>query len=254
VRWDPAQYGRFAVERDRPFFDLIARIEATTPRHVVDVGCGEGHLTAALAQRWPDAIVEGIDSSAEMIAEATDVAGVTFSVAEAADWAHAEDVDVIVSNAALQWVPQHHQLMARWAVALPKDGWLAIQVPGNFNSLSHVLMRKLARDGPWAATLQDVVHDSDWVGTSDSYAEVLLDAGLSADVWETTYWHVLHGDDPVLEWIRGTALRPILAALSAAEADEFAAALAIKLREAYPPGAHGTMFPFRRVFAVGHKP
>jgi trans-aconitate 2-methyltransferase len=253
VRWDPAQYSRFAAERDRPFFDLTARIEATAPRHVVDVGCGQGHLTATLAQRWPSAIVEGIDSSAEMIADAADLAGVTFSVADAAAWRPADDVDVIVSNAALQWVPRHQELMARWASALPKDGWLAVQVPGNFDSPSHALMRRLAREGPWAATLHDVVRDSDSVGSPVSYATVLLDAGLRTEVWETTYVHVLHGDDPVLEWIRGTGLRPILAALSPPDAEEYAAQLAVKLREAYPPGPHGTLFPFRRVFAVGHK-
>jgi trans-aconitate 2-methyltransferase len=253
VRWDPAQYSRFAAERDRPFFDLTARIEATTPRHVVDIGCGQGHLTATLARRWPTAIVEGIDSSAEMIADAADVAGVGFSVADAADWRAADDVDVIVSNAALQWVPQHQQLMSQWSSALPKDGWLAVQVPGNFDSPSHVLMRRLAGDGPWASTLQDIVRASDWVSPPDSYAAVLLDAGLRADVWETTYLHVLRGDDPVLEWIRGTGLRPILDALSPSDAEEFAAQLAVKLRTAYPAGPHGTLFPFRRVFAVGHK-
>jgi len=253
VRWDPAQYRRFAAERDRPFFDLTARIEAVAPRHVVDVGCGQGHLTATLASRWPDAVVEGIDSSREMIAEAAGVSGVTFSVADATGWQPADDVDVIVSNAVLQWIPRHEELLARWASALPSGGWLAVQMPGNFDSPSHVLMRQLARREPWAAVLGDVVSDVDNVGTPQSYASVLLSAGLSADVWETTYLHVLAGDDPVLEWVRGTGLRPLLAALSPDEADEFARQLAVELREAYPPGPHGTVFPFRRVFAVGHR-
>ena len=254
MRWDPTQYGRFAAERDRPFFDLTARIEASAPRHVVDVGCGQGHLTATLAERWPDAIVEGFDSSPEMIADAADVAGVTFSVADAGDWQPASDVDVIVSNAALQWVLRHQSLMTRWASALPSGGWLAVQVPGNFDSSSHVLMRRLAGESRWEAKLRGVVHHTDAVGTPESYAAVLLDAGLRADVWETTYLHVLAGDDPVLEWLRGTGLRPILAALSSDDAAEFAAQLAVELREAYPPGPHGTVFPFRRVFAVGHRP
>ncbi|HZQ32274.1 MAG TPA: trans-aconitate 2-methyltransferase [Mycobacterium sp.] len=253
MRWDPAQYGRFAAERDRPFFDLTSRIEAVAPRHVVDVGCGQGHLTATLSARWPDAVVEGIDSSEEMIAEAAGVAGVAFSVADAASWEPADDVEVIVSNAALQWVPRHQELLLRWASSLPAGGWLAVQVPGNFDSPSHVLMRQVARREPWAARLHDVVRDTDAVGTPESYASVLLSAGLRADVWETTYLHVLHGDDPVLEWVRGTGLRPILAALTPVDAEEFVRQLTVELREAYPPGPHGTLFPFRRVFAVGYR-
>jgi trans-aconitate 2-methyltransferase len=254
VRWDPAQYGQFPAERNRPFFDLTARIEATSPRHVVDIGCGQGHLTAALAKRWPDAVVEGLDSSPEMIAAAADISGVRFSVADASDWRPSGDVDVIVSNAALQWVPRHHQLMAEWASALPRDGWLAVQVPGNFDSPSHVLMRQLADHERWAADSRNVLRHTDAVGSPESYAGVLLDAGLDADVWETTYLHVLHGDDSVLEWLRGTGLRPILAALSPSDSDEFASQLSAELRKAYPPGPRGTLFPFRRVFAVGHKP
>lgn len=253
MRWDPAQYSRFAAERDRPFFELTSRIGATAPRHVVDIGCGQGHLTATLAQRWPHAIVEGFDSSPEMIADAADVPGVTFSVADAADWQPTGDVDVIVSNAALQWVPRHQELMAHWASVLPSGGWLAVQVPGNFDSPSHALMRRVAGDDRWAAKLQDVLRHTDAVGTPAAYAKVLLDAGLDADAWETTYIHVLHGDDPVLEWIRGTGLRPILAALSPSDAEEYSTTLAAELRKAYPPGAHGTLFGFRRVFAVGHR-
>ena len=127
-------------------------------------------------------------------------------------------------------------------------------MPGNFNSPSHALMRRLAGEKQWAAKLQGVLRDTDPVGTPESYAKVLLDAGLDADAWETTYVHVLAGDDPVLEWIRGTGLRPVLAALSRDDAEEFATQLAGELRGAYPQGPHGTLLPFRRVFAVGHRP
>jgi trans-aconitate 2-methyltransferase len=254
VRWDPAQYSRFAAERDRPFFDLTSRIDAIAPRHVVDIGCGQGHLTARLAQRWPQASVEGFDSSPEMIADAAGLPGVTFSVADAANWQPPADVDVIVSNAALQWVPDHQQLIARWSSALPGGGWVAVQVPGNFDLPSHALMRRLAGEKQWATKLQGVLRHTDAVGMPESYAKVLLDAGLDADVWETTYVHVLPGDDPVLEWIRGTGLRPILAALSPPDAEEFETQLAAELRRAYPQGPHGTLFPFRRVFAVGRRP
>jgi trans-aconitate 2-methyltransferase len=256
VRWDPTQYGRFAAERNRAFLDLTARIEATAPCHVVDVGCGPGTLTGLLARRWPGAVIEGIDSSPDMIAAASsaaDVAGVSFSVGEAADWQPVGDVDVVVSNAALHWVPRHHDLIARWAAALPDSGWLAVQVPGNFDAPSHTLMRELAEHPRWAPQLRGVLRVGADVGTPESYAAVLLDAGMHADVWETTYLHVLSGDDAVLEWLRGTGLRPLLAALAPADAEEFARQLAAQLRGAYPPGPHGTLFPFRRIFAVGHK-
>jgi trans-aconitate 2-methyltransferase len=254
MRWDPAQYGRFADERNRAFVDLTARIDAAAPRHVVDLGCGTGKLTALLAERWPDAVVEGVDSSPDMIAEAAAVPGVSFSIGDATHWQPPDDVDVIVSNAALQWIPRHKRLMGQWAAALPGGGWLAVQLPGNFDAPSHALMRELAGTGRWAPRLGYVVASRDTVGTPESYARVLLDAGLIADVWETTYLHVLHGADPVVEWLRGTGLRPVLAKLSPVDATEFSAQLAAKLRGAYPPGPHGTVFPFRRIFAVGHRP
>ncbi|MBY0442985.1 MAG: trans-aconitate 2-methyltransferase [Mycobacteriaceae bacterium] len=254
MRWDPAQYGRFADERNRAFLDLVARIGATAPHHVVDIGCGSGYLTGLLAQRWPAAKVHGIDSSPEMIAETTSVRGVSFSVADAADWRPTPSVDVIVSNAALQWVPGHQQLMIQWASGLPRGGWLAVQVPGNFHAPAHSLMRALAESPRWRPQLGRLVDHRDWSGTPESYTNALLGAGLVADVWETTYQHVLSGQNPVLEWLRGTALRPLLAELSPADATEFLDELATQLRQTYPVSEQGTLFAFRRIFAVGHKP
>jgi trans-aconitate 2-methyltransferase len=255
MRWDPTQYGRYAGERERPFLDLIGRISADTPHHVVDLGCGTGNLTAILAHRWPEARVEGIDSSPEMIARTIEHASgrLTFAFADIADWQPASDVDVIVSNAALQWVPGHRSMIARWAAALPEGGWLALQVPGNFDQPSHVLMRELASSNRWAPRLAGVLRDSLSVETPQNYASTLLDAGMAADVWETTYVHLLAGENPVLEWVRGTGLRPVLSALTADEATEFESEYAAALRKAYPAGPHGTMFPFRRIFAVGHR-
>jgi trans-aconitate 2-methyltransferase len=248
VQWDPAQYRRFANERDRAFLDLTSRIGADAPRHAVDVGCGPGNLTGLLASRWPQAVIEGIDSSPEMIAAAAHVRGVSFSVGDAADWQPTGDVDVVVSNAALQWIPRHQELMAKWASALPRGGWLAVQVPGNFDSPSHALMRSLADSARWSPALHTVVPHAAAVGAPESYAALLLDAGLVADVWVATYLHL------VLEWLRGAGLRPLLAQLSPHDAQEFSAQLAAELRDAYPPGPHGTVFPVPRVFAVGHKP
>ncbi len=256
MRWDPQQYARFVDERSRPFNDLIGRVGLASPRRVVDVGCGPGSLTALLAQRWPDALVEGFDSSPEMISAAAERAGarLTFRVDDAAEWLPSGDTDVIVSNAALQWVPSHRALVARWAGALPPGGWLAFQVPGNFDSPSHTLMRSLAAAPRWAKPLSGILRHDGAVGTPAEYAALLLDAGLVVDVWETTYQHALTGDDPVLEWLRGTGLRPALAALSPEDGERFCAEFAAGLRRAYPPTAHGTLFAFRRVFAVGRKP
>ena len=254
MRWDPTQYARYADERGRPFVDLVSRIGADAPRRVVDLGCGPGTLTALLTSRWPSAAVEGLDSSAEMIAAAGAVDGVDFRVGDVQSWTPPADVDVIVSNATLQWVPDHLPLISSWAGALPRGGWLAFQVPGNFDSPSHVLMRELAESSRWAPSLAGVLRHSDAVAAPAVYADVLLDAGLAVDVWETTYLHVLPDPDPVLEWVRGTGLRPVLAALSGAEREEFVESYAAALRDAYPAGAHGTTFAFRRIFAVAHKP
>jgi trans-aconitate 2-methyltransferase len=254
VHWDPQQYGRYADERGRPFLDLVDRVTADAPRLVVDVGCGPGTLTAMLVQRWPSARVEGLDSSRHMIEAAAPLSSpqLSFRVADAATWEPAADTDVIVSNATLQWVPDHRAVVRRWAAALAPTGWLAFQVPGNFDSPSHTLMRSLAESARWRDALAGVLrHDA--VGTPEAYAELLLGAGLRADVWETTYLHLLTGDDPVLEWVRGTGLRPVLAALPAADHAAFETEYAAELRRAYPRTEHGTLFAFRRIFAVGQR-
>lgn len=253
MRWDPEQYGRYADERARPFLDLLARVGAAAPRRVVDLGCGPGTLTALLAERWPTAVVEGIDSSPDMIDAAASVPGIDFRVADIATWQVPDDADVVVSNAALQWVPEHERLLGTWAAALPRDGWLAFQVPGNFDSPSHTLMRSLAAEDKWAPLLEGVLRHHEAVASPAEYAGLLMDAGLSTDVWETTYLHMLPGRDPVLEWLRGTGLRPVLTALSDAEGQEFCAEFAERLRVAYPATRHGTPLPFRRIFAVAHR-
>lgn len=255
MRWDPSQYARYADERGRPFADLLGRIDAPAPRRVIDLGCGPGTLTAGLAERWPDAVIEGVDSSAEMIASAAPLTTgrLSFRLGDVADFAVPRDADVVLSNATLQWVPGHRELLTRWAAELPAGGWLAFQVPGNFDSPSHVLMRTLADSPRWGGRLGGVLRHDDAVAEPGEYADLLLAAGLQVDVWETTYVHVLNGEDPVLEWVRGTGLRPVLAALSDADAAEFSAEYGAELRAAYPAGPSGTLFPFRRIFAVARR-
>ncbi len=252
MRWDPTQYARYRDHRSRPFFDLVARIGAGAPRSVLDVGCGSGELTVALAERWPEATVRGVDSSPEMIARAPAGRGVTFDVQDAQD-VTAAGVDVLVSNAVLQWVPQHRDLLARWAGELSDDGWLAVQVPANFDAPSHRLMRELADSPRWRDRLGGVLRGALTVDEPDGYLDLMAAHDLQADVWQTQYLHVLSGDDPVLEWVRGTGLRPVLAALGDDEAEQFSDEYAGLLRRAYPRRPYGTVFPFLRTFVVAHK-
>lgn len=257
MKWDPAKYVHFGDYRDRPFFDLTGRIDADHPHQVVDLGCGPGNLTATLARRWPHADVLGLDSSAEMLAKASaesrGLARLGFGLADIADWMPFAATDVVVSNAALQWVPGHQDLLVRWLGALKPGAWFALQVPGNFNAPSHVLMRDLADSPRWTGKLNGVLRGGDSVGEPAEYLSIMLDAGCMADAWETTYQQVLTGPDPVLEWVRGTALRPVLAALSVDDGMAFEAEYAAALKTEYPETDHGTVFPFRRIFAVARK-
>jgi len=254
MQWDPQQYARYDNERNRPFFDLVGQVGATDPASVVDLGCGPGELTVTLAQRWPSAQVRGLDSSPEMIARTAEYTSdsVHFELADAASFS-AVGVDVVVSNALLQWVPEHQPLLTRWASELNDGGWLAFQVPDNFTSPSHVLMRELAESPRWAAQLSGVLRHADAVAPVEDYLALLADSGLRVNAWQTSYQHVLAGDDPVLEWVRGTGLRPVLATLSADDAAEFEATYAAQLRSAYPQREFGTVFPFRRTFVVASK-
>jgi len=247
--WDPAVYHRFGAERSRPFAELTARIGADRPRAVADLGCGSGELTLGLAQRWPRARLTGIDSSPEMIEKAVAQGGpAAFRVGDVAGWHPEPDVDVVVTNAVLQWVPDHHELLTRWAAELPAGAWIALQVPGNFDAPSHRLLRQMAER-------YDVGHVTREAPVDDAagYARLFLAAGAAVDAWETTYLHLLPDtgpEHPVLRWIEGTALRPVKAALDDDAWQAFRADLGRELAAAYP-AAHGHVaFPFRRVFAV----
>jgi trans-aconitate 2-methyltransferase len=261
VVWDPARYLQFADERSRPFFDLAGRIGATDPGYVVDLGCGPGQLTAALATRWQRAAVVGIDSSAEMIDAATSaryrgdsLAGrLSFATGDVRDWKPDRTPDVIISNAVLQWVPDHMRLLPRWAGYLAPGGWLAFQMPGNFDQPSHAVARELAASERWRERLARVQLNRQ-AGDPASYLAVLAGEGLAVDAWETTYLHVLHGAHPVTEWYKGSGLRPVLAALEPDEATEFVRQYGAAMQAAYPAAAYGTVLPFRRVFVVAQRP
>jgi trans-aconitate 2-methyltransferase len=253
MRWDPAQYARYSDQRSRPFFDLTARLDVESPSLVVDLGCGSGELTVTLAERWPGASVHGIDSSAEMIDQAPSVRNVSFTVGSAQEF-DATGTDVLISNAMLQWVPDHQDLLQRWSSQLNPGGRLAFQVPANFDAPSHRMMRDLAESPSWRNQLHGVLRGADSVAEPATYLDLFLREGLLADVWQTEYLHVLQGPDPVLDWVRGTGLRPVLAVLNDQDAARFSAEYARALRSAYPPQSYGTVFGFTRTFVLARKP
>ena len=219
----------------------------------------------------------GVDSSAEMIEaaralesgaarEAQDVGwsagragvsqavlahtpGLSFVRDDIRDWEPRVAPDVIVWNAVLQWLPDHDEVLVRWAGLLRPEGWLAFQLPGNFDQPSQVILREMASSSRWRPLLGDVRLNRQ---SSDPahYAELLIGAGCAVDAWETTYMHILPGANPVLEWVKGTAMQPVLAALDSEQAADFLAEYGERALAAYPPGPAGTVFPFRRVSTV----
>lgn len=260
--WDAGQYLRFGGERARPFFDLVAQVGATDPRYVADLGCGPGNLTAALAERWPGATVVGVDSSPEMVAEAQSSTGqsrsgqatrrLTFELGDVWDWRPERPVDVLVCNAVLQWVPGHNELLLRWADLLAPGGWLAFQLPGNFDQPSHAIVKEMAAAPRWRSLLAGAQLNRQ-AGDPADYVGLLARPGFEVDAWETSYLHILHGENPVFEWTKGSTLRPVLAALDAEQAEAFTGEYAERVAAVYRQQPFGTVFPFRRVFAVVHR-
>ena len=255
--WDPERYLTYADERGRPFVELLARVGASAPRSVVDLGCGPGNLTRLLADRWPNAGIAGLDSSPEMIAKAGAAdERIAFEVADLRDWAAGgagdADVDVLISNATLQWVPGHLDLLPRLVGRIAAGGWIAFQVPGNLDEPSHTIRRDLAAEEPHAAHTAGVAAPSSHDPVT--YLDALTAVGCEVDAWETTYLHVLPGEDPVFTWVSGTGARPTLQALPEDLRPGFEEEFRRRLREAYPAREHGVVLPFRRVFVVARVP
>jgi trans-aconitate 2-methyltransferase len=252
--WDPERYLTYADERGRPFVELVARVGADAPASVVDLGCGPGNLTTLLRERWPDAEILGLDSSPEMIEKARLAdPTITFEVADLLAWVReSEPVDVLISNATLQWIPGHLDLLPALASRVRPGGWLAFQVPGNFDEPSHRIRRDLAAEEPYAAYTLGVTvpssHDPVY------YLDRLTALGCTVDAWETTYLHVLTGPDPVFTWVSGTGARPTLQALPDDLRGSFEERFRRRLRAAYPERDGFVVLPFRRVFVVAQVP
>lgn len=255
--WNPAQYLAFNDERTRPARDLIARVPLQDPRHVVDLGCGPGNSTQALKQRWQQARVIGLDNDSAMLEKARndDPTGL-YAEADATVWRPDPDVDLVFSNAVLQWVGGHSTLFPALLQSLRPGAVLAIQMPGNFRAPSHRLLAETVASHPlWKQTVTPALR-SDPVAEPEDYYRLLSPFSASLDVWETTYIQPLTGVDPVFNWTRSTAQRPVIGALRSLpdgeqEVAAFQAAYAERLRHAYPPEADGrTLFSFRRIFMV----
>jgi trans-aconitate 2-methyltransferase len=262
--WDPQQYLKFADERLRPGFDLLARVGDLPQGPLYELGCGTGSHARAIADRWPDRLLTAIDRSSEMLAKAAVTpSSIRWVGDDIAVWSAPEKGALIYSNATLQWVHGHDRLFPHLLRQLVPGGILAVQMPRNFAAPSHALMRDTAARGPWAARLAPLFDEAtpagraamlrrEPVASPEAYYDLLAPLAKGGlDQWETEYLHVLQGKDPVLEWVRGTALRPVLDALDEAERDDFLAVYAENLRRAYPRRADGqTLFPFRRLFLV----
>jgi trans-aconitate 2-methyltransferase len=251
MSWSPEGYLAFGDERTRPAVDLLARVPLSAPARVADLGCGPGNSTRLLCERWPEADVVGIDGSAAMLAKA-EGSGLRarWLVSDVAAWTPDAPFDLLFSNAALHWLPDHASLLPRLLSHLRPGGVLAVQMPRNFAAPSHTLLREVASAGPWAASLAPHL-DRQPVAAPEWYHDLLAPLATALDIWQTEYLHVLDGDEPVLNWVRSTALRPVIAALTPEEQALFEAEYARRLRTAYPTRRDGrTLFPFRRLFIV----
>jgi trans-aconitate 2-methyltransferase len=252
VAWDPATYLRFSDERLRPGFDLLSRVGDLPPGPLAELGCGTGVHARAIAERWPDRGLTAIDSSPEMLSQASATpSSIQWTEADLRTWSPPEKLALVFSNAVLQWVDQHDALFTRLMGMLVPGGILTVQMPRNFDAPSHVLMREVAQAGPWAATLKPLLRPDPVAAPEINYDRLAPLASEGLDIWETEYLHVLEGEDAVLTWMRGTALRPLSMALAEPERAAFERACAERLRRAYPRRADGhTLLPFRRIFIV----
>lgn len=251
MTWSPQQYLKFAAPRLRPAIDLLGRVGHDAPRTIYDLGCGTGNVSRLIAARWPDAAVTGVDDSPSMLAQARrEQPAIGWVEQGLADWRAAPPADVIYSNAALHWLPDHATLFPRLIAQLAPGGVLAVQMPRNFEAPSHTAITDTVRAGPWRERLEPLVKPAP-VAAPAFYYDLLRPLAKSLDIWETEYLQVLEGADAVKEWTKGTWLNQFLDALDPAQAAAFEADYAARVRHAYPRRADGTtLLPFRRLFLV----
>ena len=251
--WDAGEYLKYSDERSRPFADLMAQVHRAEARLIADLGCGTGHLTRSLCERWPSARVVGVDNSPEMLAQTVPqvIPGrLRFVQENLTGWSPGELVDLIVSNAALQWVSDHDAVVPRLVAMLAPGGTLAVQMPNRFQTPSQAAIEETVTDHRWSSSLTGVGLHRESVMPIAWYVHRLHDLGFSVNAWETTYIHVLTGENPVLRWLQGTALRPLLERVGPDHEGKFLRALGNRLATAYPARGAVTLFPMPRLFFV----
>jgi trans-aconitate 2-methyltransferase len=253
MSWSAKQYVSFEDERTRPVRDLLAAVPATEANLAIDIGCGPGNSTELLAKRFPHATIRGLDSSPDMIAAARKrLPKVQFELTDIGAWSESGPFDVILANAVLHWVPDHAALFPSLLAKLAAGGSLAVQMPDNLQEPAHRLMREIAADGPWAEKLggaakaQTARQDANW------YYRTLRPACAKVDVWRTTYHHPLAGGaQAVVEWFKGSGLRPFLGPLDDDERKAYLDRYTAAVAKAYPALPDGTvLLPFPRLFIV----
>jgi trans-aconitate 2-methyltransferase len=252
MSWSASQYVKFEDERTRPVRDLVAAIPTVQVSRAVDLGCGPGNSTEVLLARYPGASITAIDSAEDMVRAARErLPGVSIELESIETWQTEGSYDVILANAVLQWVPGHATLLPRLVQALSSAGSLAVQMPDNLAEPSHVLMEQVASDGRWCAKLAGAQGERSQGASAVWYYNLLRPQCARVDVWRTTYHHALAGIDAVVEWFKGSALRPFLAPLSAEEQKDFLLLYRQALAGAYPPEPDGSvLLPFPRLFFV----
>ncbi|HEX8596156.1 MAG TPA: trans-aconitate 2-methyltransferase [Pseudomonas sp.] len=250
MTWSAKQYSLFEQQRTRPVLDLVAAIPTQRVQTAVDLGCGPGNSTEVLAARYPDAQVTGLDSSENMLTDARQrLPALAFERADIAAWNPGRPLDVILANASLQWVPDHGALYPRLVSKLSPGGSLAVQTPDNLQEPAHRLAREIAAKGPWASKIAAVKHPDRH--DASFYYSLLKPHCASVDVWRTTYFHPLQGHQAVVEWFKGSALRPYLEPLDEAEKRAFLERYLVAISEAYPALEDGTvLLPFPRLFVM----
>jgi trans-aconitate 2-methyltransferase len=254
MAWNPEQYLKFAQPRLRPALELLARVHCESPGEVCDLGCGTGNVTRLLAERWPEASITGVDTSAEMLAQARKALPQLTWTQESLDrFRAARALDLIYSNAALHWLPDHQRLLPALLAQLAPGGVLAVQMPRNFAAPSHTSIADTVRAGSWRSKLEPLLRETP-VLTPEAYFDLLAPHAHQIEIWETEYLQVLDGEDPVKEWTKGTWLTQFLDALQEPERSHFERDYALRVRDAYPRRADGkTLFPFKRLFLIAQR-
>jgi trans-aconitate 2-methyltransferase len=250
--WSARQYLKFEDERTRPPRDLLAQVPLKAPRHVIDLGCGPGNSTELLVERYPQARVIGLDSSPDMLRQArARLPNCEFAQADLANWSPQEGTDLLFANAVFQWVPDHPAVLRRLLAALPAGGVLAVQMPDNTEEPALALMREVATSGLWAARLALTAAARDDLPTPAAYYDLLSSLCAQLDIWHTVYNHVMAGPDAIVEWFKGSGLRPFLAPLDEDMRRGFVAEYTARIAQAYPPRYDGrVLLRFPRLFIV----